>query len=159
MPIIASVKALRFWFLLVGISQRHPEAHALLEQFKEAEAAGKEAFRTFRSKWTVELINKICHLPNVAGIHLMPIQASRDIEKILTEVQLAPADRARKDVQTLIPRLKGMGAVVVHEPGLVDPGYVEEFRDALEALKYTLENLPPKSRPPHFRTYWKPHYL
>lgn len=154
MPIIASVKALRFWFLLVGISQRHPEAHALLEQFKEAEAAGKEAFRTFRSKWTVELINKICHLPNVAGIHLMPIQASRDIEKILTEVQLAPADRARKDVQTLIPRLKDMGAVVVHEPGLVDPSYVEEFRDALDALKYTLENLPPKSRPPHFRTYW-----
>lgn len=154
LPIIASVKALRFWFLLVGISQRHPEAHALLEQFKEAEAAGKEAFRTFRSNWTVELIKKICQLPDVAGIHLMPIQASRDIEKILTGAQLAPADRARKDIQKLIPRLQGMGAVVVHEPGLVDPGYVEEFRDALEALKNTLEKLPPKWRPDRFRTYW-----
>ena len=154
LPIIASVKALRFWFLLVGISQRHPEAQALLKQFKDAEAAGKETFRTFRSNWTVELIKKICQLPDVAGIHLMPIQASRDIEKILTGAQLAPADRAREDVRKLIPRLQGMGAEVVHEPGLVDPGFVQEFRDALETLKNTLERLPPKWQPSRFRTYW-----
>ena len=154
LPIIASVKALRFWFLLVGISQRNPEARALLEQFKEAEAAGKEAFRTFRSNWTVELIKKICQLPDVAGLHLMPIQASRDIEKILTAANLTPADRAREDIEQLIPRLQEMGAVVVHEPGLVDPGYVEGFRNGLEALKYTLEELPPKWQPDRFRTYW-----
>ena len=154
LPIIASVKALRFWFLLVGISQRNQGAHALLEQFKQAEAAGKEAFRTFRGNWTVELIQKICELPDVAGIHLMPIQASRDIEKILAGAKLAPADRAREDIEQLIPRLQGMGAVVVHEPGLVDPGYVEEFGDALEALKNTLGELPAEWRPGRFRTYW-----
>ncbi len=154
LPVIASVKALRFWFLLVGISQRNPEAHALLEQFKEAEAAGKEAFRAFRSNWTVELIKKICQLPGVAGIHLMPIQASRDIEKILAAAKLAPADRAREDLEQLIPRLQDLGVTVVHEPGLVDLGYVEEFRNALEALKNSLGELPPKWRPARFRTYW-----
>lgn len=154
LPIIASVKALRFWFLLVGISQRNPEARSLLEKFKEAEAAGKEAFRTFRSNWTVELINKIVQLPDVAGIHLMPIQASRDIEKILTAAKLAPADRANEDIKHLIPCLQSMGVAVVHEPGLVDPGYVEEFRNALDALKHTLGELAPKWRSARFRTYW-----
>ena len=74
----------------------------------------------------------------------MPIQASRDIEKILTAAKLAPADRANEDIKHLIPCLQGMGVAVVHEPGLVDPGYVEEFRNALDALKHTLGELAPQ---------------
>ena len=153
-PVITSVKALRLWFLLVGISRRHPEARELLEQFKEAEAAGKDAFRKFRGNWTVELIGKIRELPGVAGIHLMPILGWRDLEKILEAAKLGPADRAQEDVAQLIPRLLELGVAVIQEPGLLDSGYVENFRDSLQVLKRVLEYPPLEWRPVQFRIYW-----
>ena len=102
-PVLRSVRILKFWHYLVGVRTGSPESSRLIRQFEEAEQEmDQEDYARFRSEWTVELIRKVRALPGVAGIHLMPIGGPQGLEDILTASGLNAHQRAQCDVEATI---------------------------------------------------------
>ncbi|MCZ6635024.1 MAG: methylenetetrahydrofolate reductase [bacterium] len=148
-PVITSVRMLMFWLWLVGIRRNDPAIQVLRDQFKHAEQSlDEDRLTALRIRWTVDLIEKIRGLPGVAGIHLMSMGGTQDLEEILKQAGLGPYQRIRADVEGLVQRLETEGMTVVREPGLTDDRYVGDFLKYLEVFhRATLDQGP-------FKTYW-----
>ncbi len=76
-PVITSVRSLRFWLALCD-AESTPEAEALLEIFaghERAYAGDPEGMDAVCAAYVEDMVKWSSQLPHVSGLHLMPVSA------------------------------------------------------------------------------------
>ncbi len=150
-PVPKSVDNIRLWFFLTGLGTGGSEGREVIDHFRNASKLDAEDCESLCTQWVIDLIDRIKTLPNVAGIHLMPIVGSRGLESLLSQASLNQFQRARSDLQALKANLKSEGVSVVHEPGVEDDQYIRSFLQDLDAFTDARSAATPETA---FSTYW-----
>jgi len=163
-PVITSVDSLQMWFVLTGITPvwryllgldtKDTEAQGMLKKFRDVENAKKEEQEKFYKQWTVDLIQQVRQLPEVAGIHLIPMEGMKFVEGILEDSQLITPERKQEYVTRCIADLKGLGVSLVYETGLSEERHINELIAGLQAFKETITEMPENERPASLRVYF-----
>lgn len=142
-PLIASSGNLQFWYqFLIRTGVKNDEAQELILKFQKAEEAGRESLTAFRREWAIDLIRKVRGLPNVAGIHLFPMKAKKDLEHVLNHVM---------QIDELIGELESFGVKVDFENSLKNEKNSAHFRRILLETLKVFHSLPKEDIPNHLQ--------
>jgi len=75
LPFLNSTNNLRFWITLCD-AWRVEGIDAVLRDFQQADAGGKTEMKQFCTAWNADLIAKVKALPDLGGVHVMPLSKS-----------------------------------------------------------------------------------
>ncbi|KAK9824200.1 hypothetical protein WJX72_008491 [[Myrmecia] bisecta] len=93
MPIISSTGNLDFWLRLCN-ARGQPGAADLLQHFGSKEAEGRVQFWAFCRQWNRRLVEQVCEMPGVAGLHIMPLtKTARQITLEFLQEDVLPTNQ------------------------------------------------------------------